>query len=234
MTAAIEFGLDTFGDITAGPDGQLQSHAQVIRDVIAEGVLADRLRLEGLLAVGMLALSAALGLLYVADQPLDVHLAGMMLGISQGLYFGAAQPLWARYFGRAHLGKIRGVLMTIIVALSSMGPLGMFRIATINPGWQGDSWLLAGLGPTVSQVVGSLLWLVAMAGFIVLAGVAVGWLPASWWVPVGVVASLASLAGIVLFPAAFPLFSTIAATAVDVAVLVGIVRLGWDPGKLVG
>ena len=46
MTAAIEFGLDTFGDITAGPDGQLQSHAQVIRDVIAEGVLADRLGID--------------------------------------------------------------------------------------------------------------------------------------------------------------------------------------------
>lgn len=46
MTAAIEFGLDTFGDITAGPDGQSLSHAQVIRDVIAEGVLADRLGVD--------------------------------------------------------------------------------------------------------------------------------------------------------------------------------------------
>jgi probable LLM family oxidoreductase len=41
MTQQIELGLDTFGDITAKRDGSLKSHAQVIRDVIEEGVLAD-------------------------------------------------------------------------------------------------------------------------------------------------------------------------------------------------
>src|SRR5215218_10323671 len=39
--AALELGLDTFGDITAGPDGRMLPHAQVIRDVIAEAELAD-------------------------------------------------------------------------------------------------------------------------------------------------------------------------------------------------
>jgi probable LLM family oxidoreductase len=37
----LELGLDTFGDVTAGPDGQPLSHAQVIRNVIEEGVLAE-------------------------------------------------------------------------------------------------------------------------------------------------------------------------------------------------
>jgi len=40
---AFEFGLDTFGDITAGPNGRPQSHAQVIREVIEQAVLADEL-----------------------------------------------------------------------------------------------------------------------------------------------------------------------------------------------
>ncbi|RDJ21836.1 LLM class flavin-dependent oxidoreductase [Bosea caraganae] len=44
--ADIELGLDTFGDVTRGADGQLQSHAQVIRDVIAEAVLADQLGID--------------------------------------------------------------------------------------------------------------------------------------------------------------------------------------------
>ncbi len=39
--AQIELGLDTFGDITAAPDGKPYSHGHVIRDVIEEGVLAD-------------------------------------------------------------------------------------------------------------------------------------------------------------------------------------------------
>lgn len=46
MSNALELGLDTFGDITAGTDGELLSHARVIRDVIEEGVLADELGLH--------------------------------------------------------------------------------------------------------------------------------------------------------------------------------------------
>jgi probable LLM family oxidoreductase len=46
MSAPMEFGLDTFGDITAGPDGRLTPHGQVIRDVIEEAVLADQLGVD--------------------------------------------------------------------------------------------------------------------------------------------------------------------------------------------
>lgn len=41
MAEQFQFGLDTFGDVTKGGDGQLQTHAQVIRDLIEEAVLAD-------------------------------------------------------------------------------------------------------------------------------------------------------------------------------------------------
>jgi probable LLM family oxidoreductase len=44
--AALEFALDTFGDVTSGVDGTLLPHAQVIRNVIEEGVLADQLGLD--------------------------------------------------------------------------------------------------------------------------------------------------------------------------------------------
>src|SRR5215217_7236949 len=43
---SIELGLDTFGDVTAGPDGQPLSQPQVLRNVIEEAVLADRLGLS--------------------------------------------------------------------------------------------------------------------------------------------------------------------------------------------
>lgn len=41
MINTLELGLDTFGDITRGPDGKPNSHAQVLRDVVDEAVLAD-------------------------------------------------------------------------------------------------------------------------------------------------------------------------------------------------
>src|SRR6202167_4856074 len=43
MAADFQFGLDTFGDVTSGPDANLLSHAQVIRHVVEEAVLADNL-----------------------------------------------------------------------------------------------------------------------------------------------------------------------------------------------
>src|SRR6185312_17380353 len=46
MTKQLEFGLDTFGDVTRAANGQLKPHAQVIRDVIDEAVLADSLGVD--------------------------------------------------------------------------------------------------------------------------------------------------------------------------------------------
>lgn len=43
--AALELGLDTFGDVTADAQGKLLSHDQVIRHVVDEAVLADELGL---------------------------------------------------------------------------------------------------------------------------------------------------------------------------------------------
>src|SRR5438105_8092826 len=41
MTQTIELGLDTFGDITDGADGKPLHAAQVMRNLVEEGVLAD-------------------------------------------------------------------------------------------------------------------------------------------------------------------------------------------------
>lgn len=40
--ATVQFGLDTFGDITVSDDGVRQSDAQTIRDIVDEAVLADQ------------------------------------------------------------------------------------------------------------------------------------------------------------------------------------------------
>ncbi|MEV7692143.1 LLM class flavin-dependent oxidoreductase [Microbacterium sp. NPDC089189] len=41
----VEFGLDTFGDVTAGSDGALLSDAQTIRNVVEQAVVADEVGL---------------------------------------------------------------------------------------------------------------------------------------------------------------------------------------------
>lgn len=44
----LEFGIDTFGDVTAGDDGRRLTHAQVVRDVVDEAVLADEVGLHSI------------------------------------------------------------------------------------------------------------------------------------------------------------------------------------------
>ena len=44
--AILELGLDTFGDVTNGPNGAPLPQAQVLRDVVEEAVLADSLGID--------------------------------------------------------------------------------------------------------------------------------------------------------------------------------------------
>ena len=44
--AAVQFGLDSFGDVTRAEDGAATPYPQVIRDLVAEAVQADRLGLD--------------------------------------------------------------------------------------------------------------------------------------------------------------------------------------------
>jgi hypothetical protein len=53
-------------------------------------------------------------------------------------------------------------------------------------------------------------------------------LPVEWWQPLGVVSALVSGTGVILFLGTWAPFNTIAALAVDIAVLVAVV-VGWPP-----
>jgi probable LLM family oxidoreductase len=46
MAQHLELGLDTFGDVTTGSDGAPLPHAQVIRNLVEEAVLADELGID--------------------------------------------------------------------------------------------------------------------------------------------------------------------------------------------
>jgi len=46
MSQSVELGIDTFGDVTFGPDGQLLPQARVLREVVDEAVLADQVGVD--------------------------------------------------------------------------------------------------------------------------------------------------------------------------------------------
>jgi hypothetical protein len=114
-----------------------------------------------------------------------------------------------------------------------LGPLQVLKVTSTTPQWQGDSWLLSGaVGTTGAQAVGMVLWTASLIGFVLLGGVVLGWLPVSWWELLAIGASIASLLGLLLFPTAFPTFSTIGAVIVNVAVLAAVLWFRWAPRDL--
>jgi len=115
----------------------------------------------------------------------------------------------------------------------SMGLIQMFKVATVNPAWNGDSWILTGVGGQgLAMAVGTVLWTLAIVGFVALGAVVMGWLPAAWWQPLAIASSLVSLAGLALFPFAFPVFSSVGAFVVDMAILAAVLWYGWVPSDL--
>src|SRR5262245_5963814 len=131
---------------------------------------------------------------------------------------------------------LRFVIALVLVAHGighSLGIIQVSRLVTVNPSWNGDSWLISGFaGTAITHALGVALWGAAMIGFVLAAGVVVGWLPDEWWRPLAVGASLCSLAGLLLFPAAFPLTSSIGALVVDLVVLGGVLWADWSPDNL--
>ena len=89
------------------------------------GVLADRFPVNGLMAISLGMIVVAMGVLRWGSGLRMVPVAAVTMGAAQGLLFASLGPLWVRYFGRAHLGKIRGSLTTLMVAATSVGPFIM-------------------------------------------------------------------------------------------------------------
>jgi hypothetical protein len=117
----------------------------------------------------------------------------------------------------------------------SLGLLQVFKVAVVNPSWNGSSWVLSGSVETpLIQAVGVVVWTMAIVGFAAAAAVMLGWLPGAWWAPMAMVSAVASLVGLALFPVAFPTTSTIGALVVDLAVLYATMWAHWTPAQLAG
>jgi len=112
--------------------GLTETHATAMLTVFAMslavmqfvgGLLADRVRPTLLMPFAMGGLTVSVLLLVRMSHPAMGLAAGIGLGVSQGLFFAASNPLWARYFGRLQLGRIRGTVSTMNIGSSSLGPL---------------------------------------------------------------------------------------------------------------
>jgi MFS family permease len=108
---------------------------------LVAGALADRTPLNWLLPISLFSLiGAILIILYGAPIWLGTVYA-ILMGMTQGFGGVVGGTLWARYYGREHLGKIRGSIFTAGVAGSSIGPFIMGLIFDHTGSYQVSLWL---------------------------------------------------------------------------------------------
>ena len=98
---------------------------------IAGSVAADFLRLNRMLALGVALLAG--GMLFLATagttnfpsrEPVhSLRLFALLFGAGQGLLIAITSAAWVKYYGRDHLGRIRGAVWCATVAGSGLGPL---------------------------------------------------------------------------------------------------------------
>ena len=118
--------------------------ASLITQIVA-GPIADRGSLQYLLMVSMSTLAAGVVVLTLATSPWLAHSYAILLGISTGLISLVGGTMFARYFGRKHLGNLRGSVITAQVASSSMGPFITGIIYDQTGSFQISLWIFFGL-----------------------------------------------------------------------------------------
>ena len=115
-----------------------------VSSVIAQlsmGPVANRGPLQYLLLAGMSFLAVGIGLLSIASAPWIAHGYAVLFGISNGLISLVNGTLIPRYFGRAHIGKLHGLGMTVKIAATSVGPFITGLIYDLTGSFQISLWL---------------------------------------------------------------------------------------------
>ncbi len=87
------------------------------------GVLMDRLPPRHVLGVGQIFLAGTLVLAALVSGSSAMFVYGALLGVTQGLNGAVKSSVNAYYFGRKHIGAIKGFASTLSVAGTAAGPL---------------------------------------------------------------------------------------------------------------
>jgi len=91
--------------------------------ILITGQLADRLPVKYLMSASLLLLFLAMVVLINVNSIFLAMTFGLIRGVSMGMRAVTGGVVWPDYFGREHLGKIRGIAMTGMVIGSAFGPL---------------------------------------------------------------------------------------------------------------
>jgi hypothetical protein len=132
-------------------------------------------------------------------------------------------------------GDVWRTILVLVIMAHGIGHVLFLApcLGITNWGQSAQSWLLTGvLGDTLTRVVGSVLWLAAVAGFAAAGAGLLG--QKAWWRALAVGAAGVSLLGLVLFAKGGDAQPLLSAGLMDVAILVALLWAQWPSADLVG
>jgi MFS family permease len=94
----------------------------IVASLIA-GFLSDKVPNRFVLAAGQVLMLAGMLLIFVISSVWHAFLYGAVMGFAQGVIMTTNAVIWPNYFGRRHIGSIRGAATTSMVAFAAVGPL---------------------------------------------------------------------------------------------------------------
>jgi MFS family permease len=89
---------------------------------LATGWLLDHTSPRWVLAGSLFLLAANMVMILVMHTPQEAFIFGALNGITGGAFRVLDAVVWAKYFGRLHLGSIRGAVMIGVVGGTALGP----------------------------------------------------------------------------------------------------------------
>lgn len=87
------------------------------------GFLSDKIPNRYVMAAGQFLFVVVMAWAIWMDAPWQAFVYGGVMGFAQGTIMTINNVIWPNYFGRTHIGSIRGVAGTAMVAFSALGPL---------------------------------------------------------------------------------------------------------------
>lgn len=134
------------------------------------------------------------------------------------------------------------ILIPLVLLLHGLGHGGVIgALIALDRGISGGkwlsarSWLFPNLNPRAAKVIALIFWGLSLIGFVAAAlsfwGILV---PGDLWRQIALISAFISFTGIALFWGRWPMFNTLAAQAVNVAVMITQLWLHWPPIEMFG
>ena len=134
------------------------------------------------------------------------------------------------------------ILIPLVLLLHGLGHGGAIGVLiAIDRGLSGGkwlsarSWLFPKINPRAAKVIALIFWGLSLVGFVAAAlsfwGILVS---GDLWRQLALISAFVSFTGIIIFWGRWPLFNTLAAQAVNLAVIVTQLWLHWPPMAMFG